>query len=64
MDKKNRYGFLVCDDGDRPGGDPEGAARKIAAVNLAVEQNAWGAFRTEFYPAYDFKPIWESTDKK
>lgn len=37
---------------------------KLRAVNLAIEQNAWGAFRTEFYPTYDFKPIWESTYKK
>ncbi len=34
---------------------------KLRAVNLAIEQNAWGAFRTEFYATYDFKPVWEST---
>jgi uncharacterized protein with GYD domain len=37
---------------------------KLRAVNLAIEQNAWGAFRTEFYPTYDFRPVWESTYKK
>jgi hypothetical protein len=31
-------------------------AEKLRAVNLAIEQNAWGAFETEFYPTYDFPP--------
>jgi hypothetical protein len=30
---------------------------KLRAVNLAVEQNGWGAFETEFYATYDFEPI-------
>ncbi len=34
-------------------------AEKLRDVNLAIEQNAWGAFRTEFYPTYDFRPVWE-----
>ena len=34
-------------------------AAKLRAVNLAIEQNAWGAFETEFYPTYDFRPVWE-----
>ncbi len=37
---------------------------KLRDVNLAIEENAWGAFKTEFYATYDFKPIWESTYKK
>jgi hypothetical protein len=37
---------------------------KLRAVNLAIEQNAWGAFSSEFYATYDFKPVWESTYKK
>jgi hypothetical protein len=36
---------------------------KLRDVNLAIEQGAWGAFRTEFYPTYDFKPIWEASRK-
>ena len=28
-------------------------------VNLAIEQCAWGAFDTEFYPTYDFRPVWK-----
>jgi hypothetical protein len=26
-------------------------------VNLALEKCAWGAFETEFYPTYDFRPV-------
>jgi hypothetical protein len=37
---------------------------KLRPVNLAIEQNAWGAFKTQFYATYDFKPVWESTYKK
>jgi uncharacterized protein with GYD domain len=33
---------------------------KLRAVNLAIEQNAWGAYRSEFYPTYDYRPIWQS----
>ena len=36
---------------------------KLRAVNLAIEQNAWGAYRSEFYPTYDYKPIWEAERK-
>jgi len=32
---------------------------KLRDVNLAIERTAWGAFRTEFYPTYDFRPIHE-----
>jgi hypothetical protein len=39
-------------------------ADKLRAVNLAIEKRAWGAFRTEFFATYDFKPVWESTYKK
>lgn len=35
-------------------------AAKLREVNLAVEQNAWGAFSTEFHPTYDFRPVWEA----
>jgi hypothetical protein len=30
---------------------------RLRAVNLAVERHAWGAFRSEFYPTYDFRAI-------
>jgi hypothetical protein len=34
-------------------------AARLRDVNLAIEQNAWGAFETEFYPTYDFRPVWQ-----
>lgn len=37
---------------------------KLRPLNLAVEQGAWGAFRSEFYLTYDYKPIFEETQKK
>jgi hypothetical protein len=37
---------------------------KLREVNLVLEKRAWGAYRTEFYPTYDFRPVWESTYKK
>ena len=35
-------------------------ADKLREVNRMIESKAWGAFRTEFYPTYDFKPVWET----
>jgi hypothetical protein len=32
---------------------------KLAAVNVEIERSAWGVFTTEFYPAYDFRPVRE-----
>ncbi|WP_310397892.1 hypothetical protein [Hymenobacter sp.] len=40
------------------------AAKDVRALNLAVENGAWGAFTTEFYPTYDFVPIWRETLRK
>lgn len=37
---------------------------KLRAVNLAIEENAWGAYKTEFYATYDYKPIWETTRRR
>jgi hypothetical protein len=39
-------------------------AERLRDVNLAVEQSAWGAFRTDFYPTYDYKPIAKAERKK
>jgi hypothetical protein len=36
---------------------------KLRDVNLAIERRAWGGFRTEFYPTYDYRPIWETKKK-
>lgn len=35
-------------------------ASRLREVNRAIEQSAWGAYRTEFYPTYDYKPIAEN----
>ncbi|MGA2551667.1 MAG: hypothetical protein ABSF50_16080 [Burkholderiaceae bacterium] len=32
-------------------------ADKLRDVNVALENTAWGAFRTEFYPTYDYKEL-------
>ena len=37
---------------------------RLREVNLALEQSAWGAFRTEFYPTYDYRPISEAERRK
>src|SRR5215469_13634539 len=37
---------------------------KLREVNLAFEDGVWGAFRTEFYPTYDYlKVFYEMTQK-
>jgi hypothetical protein len=35
-------------------------AEKLRDVNLAIEQGAWGAYRTEFYATYDFRGVAEA----
>jgi len=35
-------------------------AEKLRDVNLAIEHGAWGAYRTEFYPTYDYLPVWKA----
>jgi hypothetical protein len=37
---------------------------RLRAVNLMIEQKGWGAYRTEFYATYDFRPIAEAERKK
>ena len=32
---------------------------RLAALNVELERSAWGVFRTECYPAYDFAPVRE-----
>jgi hypothetical protein len=33
---------------------------KLRETNRVVEQTAWGGYHTEFYPTYDFKPVWDA----
>src|SRR5580692_4756922 len=35
-------------------------ADKLRDVNRVIEESAWGGYRTEFYPTYDYKPVWEA----
>ena len=39
-------------------------AHRLRDVNLAIEQSAWGSFDTEFYPTYDFRPVWEGIKQR
>lgn len=32
---------------------------KLRETNRAIEQCAWGAYRTEFFPTYDYMAAWE-----
>jgi hypothetical protein len=32
-------------------------ASKLREVNRALENTAWGPYRTEFYPTYDYKAV-------
>ena len=32
-------------------------ASRLREVNRIFETSAWGVYRTEFYPTYDYKPI-------
>jgi hypothetical protein len=32
-------------------------ASRLREVNRVLENSAWGAYRTEFYPTYDYKPV-------
>jgi len=34
-------------------------AARLREVNRTIENTAWGGYRTEFYPTYDFKAIAE-----
>jgi hypothetical protein len=37
---------------------------RLRDVNLAIENAGWGAYRSEFYPAYDFRPVWDEMQRK
>lgn len=39
-------------------------AERLRDVNLALENGAWGAYRTDFYPTYDYKSVWEAEQQK
>ncbi|HEX8460241.1 MAG TPA: hypothetical protein VF623_02380 [Segetibacter sp.] len=39
-------------------------ASALRTLNVSIEQGAWGAFETEFYPTYDFVPVWKEALNK
>src|SRR5437763_13181158 len=39
-------------------------AERLREVNRALEQTAWGGYRTEFYPTYDYKAFGEELHAK
>jgi len=36
-------------------------ASELRNLNLSIEHGAWGAFKTEFYPTYDYVPVWKAS---
>jgi hypothetical protein len=36
---------------------------KLRETNRVIESAAWGGYRTEFYPTYDFRPYWEQAKR-
>ncbi len=39
-------------------------ASELRTLNTAIEHGAWGAFNTEFYPTYDYMPVWKASQAK
>ena len=37
---------------------------ELGTLNLSIERGAGGAFTSEFYPTYDYVPIWKESRKK
>ena len=37
---------------------------RLREVNVAIEKSAWGPFTTEFFPTYDFVPVWKGLRKQ
>jgi hypothetical protein len=39
-------------------------ASELRNLNLSVERGARGAFKTEFYPTYEYVPVWKASVRK
>jgi len=39
-------------------------AERLREVNRMIEEKAWGAYRTDFYPTYDYKAVAEQEHKR
>lgn len=40
------------------------AAERLRDLNRLVEGEAWGGFRTEFYPTYDYRALYAALQEK
>jgi hypothetical protein len=36
---------------------------KLRETNRIIESAAWGGYRTEFYPTYDYRALWEQAKR-
>jgi hypothetical protein len=39
-------------------------AEKLREINRQIEGQAWGAYRTEFYPTYDYRMLYTQLQAK
>ncbi len=39
-------------------------AERLREINYLVESKAWGGYRTEFYPTYDYRALYAQTQAK
>ena len=39
-------------------------ADRLREVNRVIEGTAWGGYRTEFYPTYDYRALWEEAKRR
>ncbi|WP_238178994.1 hypothetical protein [Methylobacterium oxalidis] len=40
------------------------APERLREVNILIERAAWGGYRTEFYPTYDYRKLYEELRRK
>jgi hypothetical protein len=39
-------------------------AEKLRDINQLIEQEAWGGYRTDFYPTYDYRALYQLEQSK
>jgi hypothetical protein len=39
-------------------------AEKLREINVLIERAAWGGYRTEFYPTYDYRALYKQEQSK
>jgi len=39
-------------------------AERLRDINALIEREAWGAYRTEFYPTYDYRALYKQEQSK